>query len=288
MGIHKQLIGENIQMVRIIQKLSQSQLAEILEVSLPTVSRWEEDKMVMSLENQEKFYSYAYKSGIELNEIKAQLYQEEYVNENQLVLFHGSKSEISGKIDSNRSKRNNDFGKGFYCGETLEQSSLFVSEFLNANVYILKFNTMNLKALTFRVDLDWMLTIAYFRGKLESYRDAQRIKKMIHQVETADYIIAPIADNRMFKMIDRFVEGEITDEQCKHFLSATNLRFQYVFKTQRAIENIELLERCYLCKDEKDSYVGKREQKFKLNEDKIKVVQKKYRGVGQYIDEIFI
>ena len=32
-----------------------------------------------------------------------------------------------------------------------------------------------------------------------------------------------------FEIIDRFIDGEITDVQCQHCLSATNLGKQYVF-----------------------------------------------------------
>ena len=39
------------------------------------------------------------------------------------ILFHGSKAGIDGKLSLDKSKKANDFGKGFYCGESLEQSA---------------------------------------------------------------------------------------------------------------------------------------------------------------------
>ena len=56
-----------------------------------------------------------------------------------------------------------------------------------------------------------MLTIAYFRGRLSGYEDHPIIKKLINKLEDIDYLVAPIADNRMFRIIDSFIEGEITD-----------------------------------------------------------------------------
>lgn len=41
----------------------------------------------------------------------------------------------------------------------------------------------------------------------------------------------------MFRIIDSFIEGEITDEQCIHCLAATNLGLQYVFKTKKCLES---------------------------------------------------
>ena len=70
------------------------------------------------------------------------------------------------------------------------------------------------------------MTIAYYRGALDEYKNHPVIKKIIEQSRACDYIIAPIADNRMFQIINSFIEGELTDEQCKHCLAATNLGMQ--------------------------------------------------------------
>ena len=68
-----------------------------------------------------------------------------------------------------------------------------------------------------------------------------------------DVIIAPIADNRMFDIINEFVENEITDEQCRHALAATNLGYQYVLKTVKAVDSISYLQEMYVCNKEKES-----------------------------------
>ena len=65
-------------------------------------------------------------------------------NENKFVLFHEAKNIIVGNHDIEHSKNNHDFGKGFYCCENFEQSSLFVSGFDTSSVYILSFNPQNL------------------------------------------------------------------------------------------------------------------------------------------------
>lgn len=131
-----------------------------------------------------------------------------------------------------------------------------------------------------------MLTIAYFRGKLKKYENSQKIKSLIKKLDKIDYIIAPIADNRMFQIIDSYIEGEITDKQCRHCLAATNLGDQYVFRSNNAVKQVKIVERCYLCNDEKEMNQTKRLGDNKISESKIKTAKIQYRGKGQYIDEI--
>ena len=44
----------------------------------------------------------------------------------------------------------------------------------------------------------------------------------------------------MFQIINSFIDGEITDEQCKHCLAATNLGYQYVFVTPKSTKHLKL------------------------------------------------
>ena len=106
------------------------------------------------------------------------------------------------------------------------------------------------------------------------------------KLEGVDYIIAPIADNRMFEIIDSFVEGEITDVQCQHCLSATNLGNQYVFVTDRALNQLQIMRHCYLASEEKSYYLTYKHEESRIGNDKVKVARKQYRGQGYYIEDI--
>ena len=101
-----------------------------------------------------------------------------------------------------------------------------------------------------------------------------------------DYVIAPIADNKMFRIIDAFINGEITDEQCKHSLAATNLGYQYVLLTDKALSKLKKLECCFLSKEERSHYRKIKKDDAKLGEDKVKLARINFRGKGHYIDEI--
>ena len=151
---------------------------------------------------------------------------------------------------------------------------------------MMKFNKVGLKCRTFVVTRDWMLMIAYYRNRLGNFVNSGIVKKLIDQNTGIDYIIAPIADNRMFEIIDSFIDGEITDIQCRHCLSATNLGNQYVFVSQAALDQMEILERCYLAQKEKEAYLNARQETYEINRDKVRIARKQYRGQGDYIEDI--
>ena len=202
------------------------------------------------------------------------------------MLFHGAKTRIEGGLRLDCSKRKNDFGTGFYCGESLEQSAMFVSTFPSSSLYMLKFNSKGLKCKEFAVNREWMLMIAYFRERLGDYANSEMIAALQKELVGVDYIVAPIADNRMFEIIDQFIDGEITDAQCPHCLSATNPGNQYVFISERGLKQVEILERCYLTAAEKESYLVSRQESYEINRDKVRVARKQYRAQGNYIEDI--
>lgn len=280
------MITQDIESVLEITGYTMENLADELGVSRITISNWINNKNIISERHMDEFYKYVFKKGIQLNKIKEQFYWEDMVRENEVLLFHGSKTKIEGKLRIDCNKRINDFGNGFYCGESLEQSAMFVATHKNSSLYMLKFEPSNLKCRKFSVNREWMLTIAYYRGRLEEYRNTEMVKRLAKTIEGIDYIVAPIADNRMFEIIDSFIEGEITDVQCQHCLSATNLGMQYVFMSERALSHITLLERCYLTDLEKESYLNSRQKSFKMNMDKVKLARKQYRNQGKYIEDI--
>ena len=233
----------------------------------------------------EKVYNYAFKNNLDFGKLKDMFWQEE-LKETHRLLYHGSKSGINGEIDLSYGRTNNDFGQGFYVGENFEQAISFISTFENPSLYFIDFDSSNLKCKKYKVDQSWMFTIAYYRGSLNKYKDNKDILELVAKSNDCDYIIAPIADNRMFRIIDMFIDGELTDEQCKHCLAATNLGAQYVFKTQKSIKNIKILEKRYICKSEKKYYQELREKDTQLGDNKVRMAQIKYRGQGKYIDEI--
>ena len=265
--------------------ITQTDLAEQLGVQQVTISRNEQGKSETSENLLEKAYSFAFNNNIKLGRLKEMLLLESMIPGHKL-LFHGAKNEIEGKISVSRSRINNDFGQGFYTGENYDQAISFVSGFDHSSVYYMDFDDSDLKYKQYKIDREWMLTIAYYRGTLEEYKDHPTIQKLSNEAQKCDYIIAPIADNRMFQIINSFIAGEITDEQCKHCLAATNLGNQYVFKSERSVQKLKFLDRAYICSSERAYYMNIRTEETKLGDDKVKLARRQYRGKGKYIDDI--
>lgn len=276
---------EDIKSIREILGLSQSEFAEQIGVEQVTISRNELGKTEPSAKILESVYTFAFAKNIKINKLKEMLWRDD-LRKNEKLLFHGAKSEIDGEIDIRRGRYNNDFGQGFYTGESYEQAISFVSGFDHSSVYYIRFDDKNLKCKRYEVDQEWMMTIAYYRGALDEYRNHPIIEKLIEQSRDCDYIIAPIADNRMFQIINSFIAGELTDEQCKHCLAATNLGMQYIFISEKAVSQAKLIERCYISNNEREYYKNVRLEESKLGDNKVKLARKQYRGKSRYIDEI--
>lgn len=279
--------SEDLKSIREILGFSQSELAEKIGVEQVTISRTELKKTEPSARLLEAVYSFAFDKNIKINKLKEMFWRDD-LGANEKLLFHGAKTEIDGEIDIHKGRKNNDFGQGFYTGESYEQAISFVSGFGNSSVYYIRFDDRDLKCKRYEVNQEWMMTIAYYRGTLDEYKDHPAVKALIEQPRNCDYIIAPIADNRMFQIINSFIEGELTDEQCKHCLAATNLGMQYIFVSEKAVSQAKLIERCYISQNEREYYKNIRLEESKLGANKVKLARKQYRGKGRYIDEILV
>lgn len=271
--------------IRDVLDISQKEFAKVLDTEQKTISNIESKDSYPSKTIVESAFTYAFKKDVKINKLKELLCRDN-LSHNEKLLFHGSKGEIKGDIDVNSGRGNNDFGKGFYTGESYEQAVSFISTYDDPSVYFMSFDDNDLKCKRYSVDREWMMTIAYYRETLDKYENHPLIKKIIKESRDCDYIIAPIADNKMFETINEFIEGNLTDEQCKHCLAATNLGMQYVFLTEKAASRLKIVERCYVCDKEREHYKKLKEDYRKLGNDKVKLAKAQYRGVGKYIDEV--
>ena len=280
MNIKKAIVA-----IRNVLNVSQSDLAKMLDVSQITINRWESEFDEAEIKNIEKVYSFAFEHNIFINKIYEQILKDGETDVRKII-FHGARNYLEFPIDLKHSKTTNDFGVGFYLGENLNQAGTYVTTSSSPKVYSFELNVSNLKIKRFNVSEEWMLTIAYYRGWLEKYKDSMILKKIIAEVEQNDVIIAPIADNKMFNLISEFVRGEITDKQCEHALAATNLGMQYVLRTEKAIENLKLLDMLYISEPERKSFVIQRSELNLVSQSKVQVARIEFRGKGRYVEEL--
>lgn len=266
--------------------INESELSEVLNIPRSSFHNWRNNRTKVSNVQYEKIYNYIYEEGIRINDLKSQLYKDTETK-NRKILYHGAKKTIEDKIDLKHSKNANDFGIGFYLGQNLYQAASFIAEKMNSNVYIFEFNNkQNLKIKEFDVCEEWMMIIAYYRGLLRNYKITKKLQDYINELKLYDIVIAPIADNNMYQIIDDFVGGNITNQQCISSLAASNLGKQYVFLTNRSLEYLQMKERCYLCNEERKYYRELKRQNFENGKQKVRFAMRKYAGKGKYIDEL--
>lgn len=276
----------DIEYIAQVLNISKSDLAEELGLNYSTIYRWINNGTIPEKRSIELIYDYAYKNNVRINKIYSQLCLEENDSKTSMIIYHGSKKGIEGQLSFSYSKINNDFGIGIYFGESLIQSESFVYQYNTSAAYIASFNFSKLKYIKYEVNLDWMLTVAYYRGYLDAYKNSKIIKNLIKKIEDVDYIIAPIADNNMFDIIESFTNGDITNIQCEHALSATSLGNQIVIKSDKALKNIKILKKCYISKREKDDLLKIGEERRIESNNKTRLSKTKYNSKGKYIDAI--
>jgi len=276
-------IKDDCVLIRSILKLSQQEFAYLLEVSFSTINRIENGKNKPSSVLMEKIYNLAFTRHIKINLSKAELFQESSKN----IYFHGCIGEIVGEVDLSHSREKIDFGKGFYLGETYKQAASFVASESFGTVYMFSLNESDLSILEFDVGLEWMLAVSYYRETIsDEYRNSKLVKSIIDKINKADVIIAPIADNSVYAIMNQFAKGDITDLQACHSLSASYLGKQHVIKSNKALSQLKVLHRFYLCKREKEYYLNIKEEENDLAKSKVETSKIKYRRKGRYIEEL--
>ena len=208
------------------------------------------------------------------------------ISTNELVtLYHGSKSGIHGAI-APVSRERCDFGKGFYMGTDRSQPLTLICNYPAAKIYTLEVDLSDLRILDVEAGLDWALLIAYHRGKRESIKHSEIDERYANLGKGCDMIIGYIANDRMFVVLDRFFNGEITDLALINSLSALKLGKQYVALTATACEKIKILEEKALTEENR----VKLKQDSEANRFKgiamADEICRRYRREGRFFDEI--
>lgn len=235
----------------------------------------------------ENIYNFAYNKNLFLNEITWQESIDKFNKGPIEPVTHGSRKTLQGDINLTANmEANNDFSYGFYLGEDISQAGMWVAEEPDSSLYIFTLDKSNLTEATFNVDVEWMLAVSYFRHKIDEYANHPMIEAIVDKVDKCDYVYAPIADNKLFEVIDAFTEGLITDLQCLYALSATHLGYQYVLKSERALSQLEQQEHLYMCSVEKSLFNKEGDIESNTSMNKALIAKKRYADQGKYISEL--
>ena len=278
-----------IKAIRLHAGLNQQEFAKKLEVSFATVNRWENTKTVPNKLAQTKLYAFCKENNIPVAEMTLQRIHHEAaslnVKDDRIILFHGSKSGIRGKI-APISREKCDFGAGFYMGTEPMQPLTLICDFKKSRFYIVSIKLNGLAKLEIPADLEWAMIIAYNRGKMESIKGTDVYEKYRHICENKDILIGSIANDRMFFVLDNFFQGNITNLALIKSLSALQPGRQYVAVTQQGCDAVRIEKEIPI------SYLERRFLQDISEENRTKGISmandicRNYRREGLFFDEI--
>ena len=277
--------AEDVKAIREILGVTQAGLAEGIGTQQVTLSRSETGRTKPSDRLLEYVYGFAYEKNIRLGQLKEMLCRER-IEPGHRLLFYGAGNAMEINSIFSISETTNNIGQNLCAVENYEQAVSDVIGYRKSSVCYLDFDEQDLKCKKYSVNRGWILTHAYYHGGLEQYESHPLIQKLIEESQSVDYLIEPTVDNRMFQIINEFISGEITDEQCRYCLAAANPENRYVFTTEAARKNLKILERNYISAIEKEYYRKSCDEEKRLVDEQVKAVMIKYRGKGRYINEI--
>lgn len=278
-----------IKAVRQMTGLGQQDFADALGVSFTSVNRWENGHSVPNHMAQSRIYDFCRAKGIPLETVVYAGIAEQAAGvaamENRMILYHGSKSGIQGRIMP-LSRDRCDFGRGFYMGTDLRQCLTLISDFAESKLYVVSLKLDGLRMLRIPPDIEWALFVAYNRGKMDGIRGTRLYQKYERMAHEPDIVVGSIADDRMFYVLDNFFQGNITDKALVASLSALRLGEQYAAVTQAGCDAVSVEREISL------SYLERRCLQDVSQEKRLKGVSladevcRRYRREGLFFDEI--
>ena len=278
-----------IKQIREHLNISQTELAERLNVTFATVNRWKNGRAVPNKLAQIKLYEICRKNDIPVYDIIlnriANAAKGVSLSEGRVLLYHGSKSGIEGKIEP-KSRAQCDFGKGFYMVTEPIHALELICDNDKSKFYIMSVDATYLKTIEVPADIEWAMLVAYHRGRMETIKGAPLYEKYRKMSENKDLVIGSIANDRMFYVIDNFFIGNITDAALVGSLSALQLGKQYVAVTQKGCDAVRIeaeielshLERMFI----QEVAEANRAKGVSLAND----ICRNYRREGLFFDEI--
>ena len=283
------IMQDLIKKIRSHMNMNQTEFAELLNVTFATVNRWENGRALPNKLAQDKIHDLCKEYDVPvydmiLEKIAAASGSVE-LDKGRVLLYHGSKSGIEGDI-APKSRKQCDFGKGFYMGTEPSQVLTLICDYESAKFYIVSISVDNLAVLDVPADLEWAMIVAYHRGRMEKIKGTPFYSKYQEMAKDKDLIIGSIANDRMFFVIDNFFIGNITDAALINCLSALELGKQYVAVTRKGCDAVRIekeipisyLEKLFI----KEVSEANRVKGSSLAND----ICRNYRREGLFFDEI--
>lgn len=168
--------------------------------------------------------------------------------EDYITIFHGSEKIIEHPIWG-EGRKNNDFGIGFYCTESLELAKEWAVSSLRdgfANKYTLDtkhLNVLNLNSSAYTI-LNWIAVLVEHRLFSITTPVARRAKSYLVEkfgvnVNAFDIVTGYRADDSYFDYAESFINNAISVEQLAQAMKLGKLGEQIVIKSKYAFTKLK-------------------------------------------------
>ena len=205
--------------------------------------------------------------------------------ENDMRLYHGSKSGLTGTI-APVSRDVCDFGRGFYMGTEKTQPLTLICHGESPKFYEIDYDLEGLRVYRFGANLDWAMFVAWNRRaipeRLRSYYD----ENFLPIAQSNDVIVGKIANDRMVVVLDWFFQGFISDIGLLESLQALNLGDQYCAVTPAACARVRIVNEKSLSPHECEMLRVTSENQRKLAVRMVNRIRLLHRRDGMSFQEI--
>ena len=211
--------------------------------------------------------------------------------EDYITIFHGSEKIIEHPIWG-EGRKNNDFGIGFYCTESLELAKEWAVSSLRdgfANKYILDtkyLNILNLNSSAYTI-LNWIAVLVEPRLFSITTPAARRAKSYLVEkfglnVNAFDIIRGYRADDSYFDYAESFINNAISVEQLAQAMKLGKLGEQIVIKSKYAFTKLKY--KGFEVAEQGKYYVHRKSRNDEANRQYFEMLDKESDGL--YIQDI--
>ena len=211
--------------------------------------------------------------------------------EDYITIFHGSEKIIEHPIWG-EGRKNNDFGIGFYCTDSLDLAKEWAVSSLRdgfANKYILDtkyLNILNLNSSAYTI-LNWIAVLVEHRLFSITTPVARRAKSYLVEkfgvnVNAFDIIRGYRADDSYFDYAESFINNAISVEQLAQAMKLGKLGEQIVIKSKYAFTKLKY--KGFEVAEQGKYYVHRKSRNDEANRQYFEMLDKESDGL--YIQDI--
>lgn len=211
--------------------------------------------------------------------------------EDYITIFHGSEKIIEHPIWG-ECRKNNDFGIGFYCTESLELAKEWAVSSLHdgfANKYTLDtkyLNILNLNSSAYTI-LNWIAVLVEHRLFSITTPVARRAKSYLVEkfgvnVNAFDIVTGYRADDSYFDYAESFINNAISVEQLAQAMKLGKLGEQIVIKSKYAFTKLKY--EGFEVAEQGKYYVHRKSRNDEANRQYFEMLDKESDGL--YIQDI--